>query len=336
MRQAVGRYHARSHACSTSHRGGMRLDMTHGPRSMISLGLLLLGGCTVSTPDAVVEGHPDPLRAGLTEAAGAVLDRLTNADTGLEVRTWIVPDDAERVARAFSRFQDGQPLDAPSAERFRRNGLRVVRVPLEDLLPCLEALGEASLDLTAWHGQVYAWRELHHRPLRAGGHALAVNGRVRRYEGGSLYLMLRCWQMQMEDAPFLNLELMPHYVAGGSGRSGRRGGSREPLTTLAMRLKLDRGYAYILVAEDPQTEWAGIEPQDASSARGEADAEPDSPRPAAGPAAMAPPTVGELLFMSTSPRPSRGLMVFIPRLASDLFPTQPLASDASAAAREGS
>ena len=99
---------------------------------------------------------------------------MLNADNGLEVRDWVIMERGPRIAAAIARF--GQPalVDASADASLRRNGLRLVRIPTGELESLLVSLGGASVDATAWHGQVYRWRELVQYPIGPAGMALWI------------------------------------------------------------------------------------------------------------------------------------------------------------------
>ncbi|MHC4429424.1 MAG: hypothetical protein ACYS0D_12610 [Planctomycetota bacterium] len=232
------------------------------------------------------------------------LTRLVSNDDGLELRQWAIAADPTHVAQVLAGFADGAAAGPDVIERLDRNGLSLVRVPRSDLRALRDALGVAALNLTAWHGQVYEWREAIQRPLGPGPTAIAVDGHVRRYEaGGAVRLMMRAWTMPMEEGPYLSLELAPVHERPQPqlerllGADGLRGTDR---LGEHVELALTPGHAWVL------TEAVSIEKPDA-------DATPtDTPR---GPAAPTPLTVGGLLFASDGERPTSGLLVFVPEIA---------------------
>ena len=258
---------------------------------LIVLLATLLGGCAARNRET-----PAPV----SDARAALRDLVSN-DDGLEVRQWAISADLDHVAATLAAFADGEATDAARLEALRRNGLALVRVPRGDLARLREALGVATLNLTAWHGQVYEWRELLRRRVGPGPTALAIDGRVRRYEPGAIRLMARAWTVPMETGPYLGLELLPVYetprAASLDRLLGTRGLSGEALHSLALELALAPGHAWILTGSIRDAE------------RSDADEAPE-----AGPAATMPATVGELLFSGPTDQPTTGLLIFVPQI----------------------
>lgn len=277
-----------------------RARRRHGPRCA-ALGLLV-GACAAPAADE------SALERALREPASGPITRLTHRDNGLEVRKWLVPDDAAALARAMAAHAEADALEPEDARRLRRNGLRLVRVALPEVEPLLAAIGGASLDVNAWHGQMPRWGPLHEVAIPAPGIVLAVDGRIRRCPAGKLQLLGRSWTMPMEDGPRMLLELAPAHAAPGGPRDlrGLLGGpDRAPqrFESLAAEAMLDPGYAYALTCEAPAVDWFGGPAPDAGQGGG-----------GAGPMAEAPRTIGQVMLSNEGPRPLRGVLLFIPRL----------------------
>src|SRR5688572_26274372 len=192
---------------------------------------MLVAAASLSLPGCA-KSHSS--RAGVvSDIAMTSRSRLTNTDNGLELRRWSVLDQPQVLRQVLARHRDGEALDAEALNRLRRNGFRFIRVPLEALPELLSDLGGASIDRTEWHGQVHVWPPLAQRPVAQGpsaprhgrrdaasppanrygsGAAVAVDGRIDRYDRGEFRLLARSWTVHMEDGPFLHLELLPeHY-----------------------------------------------------------------------------------------------------------------------------
>ncbi|MHC4414472.1 MAG: hypothetical protein ACYS0G_04230 [Planctomycetota bacterium] len=276
-------------------------------RLIILAATAALGGCAPShAPGAAGARSEAPSRT----QTGDVLGRLLGAGHGLEVRQWVVADDTVRIATALLEHQDGQGFDAGRAAVLRGNGLRLVRVRADRADALLEALGIASLDLTAWYGQIFEWRELQHQTIGRDGLAVAVDGRVERFGSGRLRLMARSWTVQMEDGLYLNLELLPQFQTAPAAKLnrllGNRGTAGRLLTSVALGAKLEAGFAYVLTGESPSIEWR-----------------PDgvaATAPPIGPRVVGPATVGELLFCGRRQPRTRGMLVFIPKLPAPWTP----------------
>ncbi len=266
--------------------------------------------------------------AGCTAGAGPApaaqpWDRLTGTDNGLELRQWLIADESQRIASTLAVRQSGQVIDDAAKARLRRNGFWFVQVPLDELDALLDDLGGATLNARVWHGQVLERRELLHRPVPVGGQVVAIDGRVRRYEGGEFRLMLRSWVVQMEDGPYLHVEIVPHYRrAHGETRlpliAGRPQRHGERLVSMRIDALLRAGSAYVLVGASPGMSWPGDPPR-----------APVGPPSGLGPEGQPPPAVGELLLSGGRGLHSRGILVLVPVIAPELFP-EPIAIDAAA------
>jgi hypothetical protein len=291
---------------------------------------LALAGCA---PDGPVSAPPG--------AAASAQSILPTPDNGLQVRQWRVPDDPDAIASALVRHARGGFLDTPASRRLDRNGLRFVRVSTGDLETLLADLGGATRSVDTWHGQACDWRAVADWPIEATGRALAVDGRVRRFEGGRLQLMIRAWTIQMEDGPSVRLQLEGRYNRSQPTRldqvlrrqtvEGRR------LPSISLDLLLEAGYAYVLTGEPPGNDWepgeAGAPPAPEDAEGREAGREEDRPSDEPeiiGPDALPPLTVGELLFRREALPATRHLLVFVPRIPDRLFPPEAVTGSAGA------
>jgi hypothetical protein len=94
-----------------------------------------------------------------------------------------------------------------------------------------------------------------------------------------------------------------------------------------MHVELEAGYAYVLTGESPQTEWL-VEDEGDSTSDAALDSALTAVAPSAlgppvdllGPGAMAPQTLGELMLLGQDRPPSRGMLVFVPRVPRELYP----------------
>ncbi len=291
------------------------------------LWLLPVVACTTGCASHAV---PDADQAG-TLPASHMPGRFLASEHGLEVRQWVVPEEPGTIGAALSAYSDGEAIGAERAAVLRRNGLRFVRVPVRKINALRRDLGIASMDVTAWHGQIYQWRQLQQRRIGPAGAAVAVNGFVRRFGPGRLRLMARSWSVPMEDGVYLNLELVPRYDPPRSPTLNRLLGRRESgeiLASMALEVQLRPVSAYVLTFESPEVSWP--EPgrptqaadEDPAAAHGERGANSlDLQLP--GPETDTPVTVGELLFRGTLPR-ARGMLVFVPRIPADDEVTRPV------------
>ncbi|HRQ75289.1 MAG TPA: hypothetical protein PK098_05155 [Phycisphaerales bacterium] len=297
--------------------------------------LPMLVGCASPAPTAPEAARPDP---------EAVRSALVRDEIGLEVRQWLVIDGVDVVPTVLTRHRNDQTgasdvLTHDAAERLRRNGLRLVRVPVTSLEQIAEEFHGLALDRTGWHGQVVRWQELHAAPVGPAPRAVAIDGRVRRFDRGTFQLMSRSWLVRMETGPFLQLELLPQFRSPEDSYRkvlGQPSSSVIAWPSMAVDVLMEHGHAYILLSESPVFDWS-----DATATS--TDTEPAETRPAGttvGPEAIAgtPTTIGELMLSSEGPRRARGMLVFVPRIPADLLPPetelpQPDAEDFSRSAR---
>ncbi len=287
-------------------------------RRLIAAATALLGGCA----------SPGPL-AETAQAPPDWLKRFVNTDNGLELRRWDVADDPRRIGAALMQFAGGPVLDPQRVWALRRNGLRFVRVRADQVDALLDALGPTSLDLSAWHGQIVQWRNLLELRIEGGDAAIAVDGHAERCGPGHLRLMARAWTVQTERGALLNLELLPKHQPPRSLRLQRLLGERAPpgrlFWSLALEVQLEPGFAYVLTGASPQAEWTAP-----GTAAGIAGVERQVPAPGLGPAADAPPTLGELFFTGGEP-PRRSMLVFLPRIPDGLLSPPQVAAERAAA-----
>lgn len=281
-----------------------------------------LAGCEV--PPATTPTVIEPAQS-LSPAAAALRDRLTNTENGLEIRRWIIANESNRMVTALVTHLEGQALDAPTLDRLRRNGLRFIRVPVDRLESLLADLGGATYDAHEWHGQVHEWRSILDRSVAAGGHAVAVDGMVRRYDRGDFRLMLRTWTLQMEHGPYVHLELLPRHAVNDRRDLRRLLGEDSErhlgFGSMAIDVLLDAGYAYLLIGAQPQTTWEGID----APLMGEGD-EPASAHTSGrgvemdlGPDVATPLTLGEFLLAPETSATTRPVLIFVPKVADALY-----------------
>jgi hypothetical protein len=288
------------------------------------LAALGVSGCRSDAP-AVPEDQPArTLAQSMADEPSDAVRRLTGNDNGLELHKWLVEDQPDLIASAMARYGRGDVLGPEADRRFRRNGLRFVRVALDDLSALLEALGGASVNVKGWHGQILQWRAIHELSLERHPQTLAVDGRFRRVEGGRLALLARAWTVLMEDGPHLQLELVPEYRRETRRSTDLRQllerpdgtGASEPITTMAVDVALEAGFAYLLTYEAPQADWsesgAPAPLEDAGGPAGQG----------VGPEAVAPRTLGQRLLWSDAGRTGRGVLVFVPRIPRELYPPE--------------
>ncbi len=260
------------------------------------LAALLAGGCAAGNAAAPMPAAP----AGPTGTAGppAPAPRPASLATpGLLVLHWTVAADPGSVRSTLEEFADAAAMPPERSEGLGRNGLKLSRVAAPQLDDLERALGARTLDISAWHGQVYRWRPLRERPLGPGQTPITVDGRTRSLGPGTLVLLVRAWAVPLEDGPRLVLELSTRVERlTAPGLQPLLAGRRPPgeiFASACLEVQLETGFAYVLTGEPPA---------------GEADDRADDP--AAG--EPAPPTPGELLFAGDHRIPTCAMVVLVP------------------------
>lgn len=300
----------------------------------ITTTLLSLAAATfVGCGEKIASQHgDDSIQHALGAVGNSAASRLTNTDNGLHMRSWIIDDRAPVISAVLAPYAVESPLDPQTAERLRRNGMRFFRIPLEEVETVLRDLGGASMDVSSWHGQVFEWRDLVRRNIAANGQAVAIDGRVRRYEAGAFLLVFRAWTMATEDGPALHLEFGGRFEEPKTATGYRRLLGDEQrgteLLSLSAEARLERGWVYILTCEAPASTWSADPASPAAPLAPSAGPADFGAGPDAGPAAAPPRTVGEVMLRGDSGRPTRGLLVFEPRLRA-AWPPPPSASSST-------
>jgi hypothetical protein len=301
-------------------------DFTSCLRALVPPCLLILAGCA-ATPENAGES---------ADARNSNLGAQSFRATGLEIRQWVIAGDGAGAALTdlLRRYRSGDPPETEALERLRRNGFRIVRVRADELDAIAGETQGLTHDRSGWHGQMHEWRELHGVGLGSGGIAVAIDGRVRRFDRGSLRLMSRAWIVPMEDGPQLSIDLVSQHHSParaqyrrllgqrGTGGGGDFGDAAVP--SIHASLLLEDGYAYILVPESPAAQW-------------DRDGDGDAPRAEgarrSGPEIEMPRTIGEVVLGGPpGVRSSRGVLIFVPHIAPELFPAEIRAANAMDAA----
>jgi hypothetical protein len=319
---------------------------------IVAVGSAIMGvGCASNQPNNSASSDAPSVSSQARPnlpSAEVLRERLTGANNGLELRRWTVVDAPDRVMNVLSNHADGAAADQETIDRLKRNGFRFIRVPVSELDALVAELGGATIDRNEWHGQVYDWRALMEQPIDPRGLAVAIDGRVRRFDRGAFRLLIRSWTAQMEDGPRMHLEVLPQHSLPRANDLRRLMGEKpadagEAFATLALDLQLQAGYAYVLVSESPEADWPELDrPAVVNEALAgvvgdePAPGAPDGSLPAVrprdggwsrmgppeaiGPEAGAPLTLGEMLLpLSVSP-PMRRVLAFVPKIPAELFP----------------
>jgi hypothetical protein len=253
---------------------------------------------------------------------------LRGAENGLEMHWWVVEGPPEPLRRALSVYAADDCGACPATrERLAGSGLRLVRVPLEELTAIRSQLEVRGRTDRKWLGQAPWWIEALRGAL-TGEAVIHKNGRTLTLPSGRLRVLARAWTAPASDGPVMRAdvaiqhmprltELLPSLTQGDARRSlePQRQGPifEETMASLEMR----RGYAYLLVCDEPEAQWT--ESAETVDPLLLAYAPPAPDDDLMGPPTVPVPTVGERLLRRpgtplTSERPMTAVVVLAPRL----------------------
>ncbi|MBL0922113.1 MAG: hypothetical protein IBJ10_08295 [Phycisphaerales bacterium] len=328
------------------------------PRPQIALRLFALAaaasawmgaGCGSSGTDA--RGEPKRTVAAL-EAFPASLDLVSptirGSENGLEVLWLVAHDDAGCVAEALAPYAaQPVPMSDATREAWRANGLRLVRLPIDDLAALEKSLSLVGMVNRQWMGWALDWREAFRGRSIERGAPIVVDGARRAMPAGALRFIARCWTAPSPNGAVIRLELAAQLferletrtradelraIAAGESPIGfdamTEGRVFEALTFEAA---LEPGFAYVVVGEAPDVDWDAPKAESAGPRIDEdgfivrAGAEGPSVGAIAGPPALSPPTLGEAMLnvraLGPDERPARALFILVPRTPArfDLF-----------------
>lgn len=298
---------------------------------------LLLSGC--DTPGRNPFGGNDRTADAppSQQDISRTISRVTGTDNGLAIRKWVVEDDEARIRNVLMSHAVGGVLHDAADERLQRNGFRLVRVPAADVDSILAELGGATMDVTAWHGEVYEWRTLAAHAIGRDGQPIAIDGRVRRFPPGEMRLVMRSWIVGMEDGPRVQFELVPQFYLPRKRDLNILVGREKPqpvesYPSMAVDELLEDDAAYVLTCAPPQSDWQEPASERPTGAAGEEGAATPNrsarrsggmgPDAMLGPDAAPPQTIGQWMFSNDIGRPSRIMLILLPRIADRLQPQE--------------
>lgn len=259
---------------------------------------------------------------------------VRGGNDGLEVVWFIAYDDRGEVGAALSPYvHQPLPLDDAAAQRWRDNGVRMVRVPLDDFALIADSLERSGLRHRQWLGWALEWREAFKgRSVRRGVPVLVDLSRTAT-RGGPTRFLTRCWSTPTLDGPRVRVELAAQLVTrvGASVsatdfESALRLNSPdltdeldmgEVFASLTLDASFEPGYAYVITAESPSVSWDTDRPEsnaDGALVPAYVDAAPGE---TFGPHVDGPLTIGEAMLtnrpQSSGERPAKVIVAFIPR-----------------------
>lgn len=258
--------------------------------AMLALcGVMCAAGCGVTggtprSPVSLTGGAPDAARRSMPHEGGSsppelvdpiISPSVLSEPMGLELRSWIVRDDMAAVRAALAPYlHQPLPVDAVTEERLRRSGLRLIAVPIADLLSLRSRLPILGRIDRRWVGQAPDWVEGVAGTRFAAGRTVREADELIRLGAGELRLLLRTWVEPQVGQPLMRMDLAIQHVEASQHNSQR---SMLMLTTprslLAegqvfrvsfAELVADGAMFFVLVPESPGANW--IEPDNAAAA----------------------------------------------------------------------
>lgn len=273
---------------------------------------------------------------------------VRGSENGLEVLWLVAHDEDNAVAQALAPYlAQPVPLAEDARARWADNGLRIVRLPVDDLATLEKTLRLIGIINRQWMGWALEWREAFRGRTIEPDAPLAIGGVRRAMPGGALRFVARCWTAPTEAGPVIRVELTPQLferretrsraeelaaIAAGQAPVGFDALSEgRVFESLAIDAPLTPGYAYVIVGEAPGVDW-GAPPKATEAPRIDDSGFMVEPRAAgpsaafvAGPPALTPPTIGEAMLnvraLGPEDRPARALVILLPRTPArfDLF-----------------
>lgn len=277
---------------------------------------------------------PEPEPARMIEPS---IENLSAAEEGLELIVWTANDPDHRVGRALRDYAESVPPVPPEdAARWARLGLRLIAVPAEDLESLLLTCPPVSPLQRQRFGQVPRWTPLVRGPQLPDA-LPGPDGRP--LPGGRPRLIARSW-VEPQITGGVRRDVVRTELGVQIEHARRQTMLADPEIERSIA---DEGHilhalltthvgtgreALLLVAENPDTNWAEL-PQPAPTPVPSSDADdPAEDAPRTPPPAPAPPrqrTLGEWMLSSPS-IPAQGdrptiparkvFVVFLPRLRS--------------------
>jgi len=250
---------------------------------------------------------------------------VRGAENGLEMHWWVVRGEPG-LLRESLRSYSGEPcgVDDGTRERLAAAGLRLVRVPLEDLTAIRAGLPVMGRTERKWLGQAPWWIESLRGAL-TGESLFASYGRLMTLPSGRLRVLTRAWTSPGVDGPVMRAdlaiqhlprlsELLPNLTPGDASRvlEPQHQGRVFEFTTASLEMR--EGYAYLLVSDDPEAEWASeaasVDPHESLYVPGR-----PAPEDVCGPPALSAPTPGERLLSRGREAGGRGSLTAVVVLA---------------------
>lgn len=261
---------------------------------------------------------------------------VTAPHASLTSEIWVVRDRNHRIARVLAQFDVGAE-HAGVAERWRQSGLRLLRVPLDELGPLRSSLTAGGRVSVRPLGEAPAWTLLFEGQNLSEGGVRLDSGFV-SLDPGMPRLLVRAWSEPRIERDAIvaqtRIEMVPQHHPRPEVSSGIQlvpAQEQSPVEDglvferLMLSIPARTGVAYLVVGEAPEVDWHRLiqepaEPEvetpagesNSANTDGEVSGEVRFPR---SPASMRP-TLGEALLNAASytggSRDERAIIVLIP------------------------
>lgn len=282
-----------------------------------------LAGCAGAPTDAVATATP-PV------AMDVISPVVRGANDGLEVQWFIIDDEQNQLFDTLLPYAHQPfPIDEPTRADWAVNGMRLVRVPLDDLPGVIASLPTRGAPRREWLGWATDWREAFRGGRITDSFPIVLNRARARLEPGVLRLITRAWSAPADSGPVIRVEL--------AAQLERTPGTRrdvlaplweqptedqlsaiaqgETLPRLALEAALEPGYAYLIVPCAPEAPWITDDAEQAGAYSGGltpvSERAPDGP--AQGPTALPPATIGEAMLTAYPDANMKAIVALTPR-----------------------
>ncbi len=249
---------------------------------------------------------------------------------GLEVLWFVCRDADNSLANALAPYVY-QPVEVSPAtsDVLQRNGLRLVRIPLDDFSTVRAALRPVGPTERTWLGWSLHWSEAFRARSLARNATVTIDGDPVTLGAVGTRFLARAWGAPTIDGERVRVEFATQLLASTpfaapyepladarpvdlSEYELRRG---ELVEQLNFEAELEPGFAYLVVPADPEEDWVALAEGAQPSAAPEQPAHgfefAETPRDTAdlsivfGPPAPAPQAIGQAILTSWDPFESR-------------------------------
>lgn len=242
-------------------------------RAIAAGSLTLLTGCA-SPQQAPQPRGPDTARPPI-----ALTGAFAENQAGLEIQWWTITDRGDgALARALAPYEtDPVPMPERVRDNWRRNGLRFVAIPVDEVAAALGSLPLEDKVNRIWLGQTPGWSVAAPGAPWTGDRVLLIDGETIVLHAGQLRLLVRAWVSPTEGAPTLRTDVALQYrdrsaSANTEAPFERPTTIRRPETegmifrTLTASMELTGAMVYCIVSEDPDVDWGAAAMPDGADA----------------------------------------------------------------------